>query len=207
MSERTTESRDSEVVKNEPLVSDIDEKKEDNKKTNVKLLIIIIAIFIILITIIVILFLLNNDNSNNEDEEDKEDEEEEIEGTDSIIATYIVYNPTDNIKLFNEKILDSINSIEINGETYNNTNTFVFNSSGEFEVIININKGIESMEEMFKECGNLININLTQLNTKKLKTISGMFYDCNYLSSINLNTFNTSSVENMIYLFSNNKYL
>ena len=79
--------------------------------------------------------------------------------------------------------------------------TINFETEGENTIIINIRKGIESMEYMFEGCENLININLTGLNTEKLKSVSGMFSSCTSLVSFNLNL-NSSNLENISHLFS-----
>ena len=195
MSERTTEFRDSDVVKNEPLVSDVEEGKKDKplKSQILKfLIIIIISLIIIALIIFLILYLLKNNSKK-----DKEDIVETI----SITATYIVYNTLDKIKLFNENLLNSIHSIEVNGIKYKNKSIINFESEGENTIIINIKKGTENLEYMFEECGNLIDVNLTEINNVTIKSIAGMFFSCSSLISFDFNL-NNPYIENMSNLFS-----
>jgi len=85
-------------------------ENEKHKQFKSKLLRIIIIIIITLIIISIIAFLilyLNEENSKKEDDGGQEE-------TSIIITKYMVYSPSDNIKLFNENLLKSIYSIEIN---------------------------------------------------------------------------------------------
>ena len=60
---------------------------------------------------------------------------------------------------------------------------------------------VTNMELMFYGCSSLTSINLSNLNTSKVKNMWSMFYNCSSLTSIDLSNFNTSKVENMQYMF------
>ena len=123
MSERSSEFRDSDVVRNEPLASDIEREKKDGcfKSKLFKIIIIItISIIIIALTLFLIFYFLKNEDTKNgeeqeeesEEEENKEEEDEEEEEDKSefktISDTYYVNKTSDCILLFKEELLNSI---------------------------------------------------------------------------------------------------
>ena len=61
---------------------------------------------------------------------------------------------------------------------------------------------VTTMFSMFKNCQNLVNVNLSNSNTNSLRNMSYMFNLCSSLVYINFGNINTSLVEDMIYLFS-----
>ena len=60
---------------------------------------------------------------------------------------------------------------------------------------------------MFFGCSSLVNINLSNFNTKNFINMTGMFAGCNSLLNIDLSTFNTQNVKDMSFLFSECKFL
>ena len=54
---------------------------------------------------------------------------------------------------------------------------------------------------LFFECLSLINIDLSNFNTKNTIDMSCMVYECNSLTNINLFKFNTENVLNMSGMF------
>ena len=70
-------------------------------------------------------------------------------------------------------------------------------------VIIKFNNPIESCEKMFNGLDNIIEIDLSNFDTSKVKSMSRMFNDCLNIEKINLGKINTSSVQNMYRLFHN----
>ena len=62
---------------------------------------------------------------------------------------------------------------------------------------------VENMEEMFCECRNLISINLDLLNTKKLTNMKKMFCCCESLKKLNISSFETNNVTDMSSMFLN----
>ena len=57
------------------------------------------------------------------------------------------------------------------------------------------------MNNMFSNCYNLKNINLSNFNTQNVINMSNMFYDCKSLTNINLSNFNTQNFTYMSYMF------
>ena len=62
---------------------------------------------------------------------------------------------------------------------------------------------IESGENMFNGLDNIIEIDISNLNTSKIINMESMFNQCSNLEKINLGNINTSLVENMNNLFYN----
>lgn len=65
---------------------------------------------------------------------------------------------------------------------------------------------ITSMNGMFKNCATLTNINISDFNVEKVSDFSGMFYGCTGVTSLNLSNFETTSatlMKEMFYACSN----
>ena len=60
---------------------------------------------------------------------------------------------------------------------------------------------VTNMGFMFQGCTSLTSLNLTNFNTSFVNIIRFMFKDCSSLTSLNLSHFNTSSVTDMEYMF------
>ena len=59
----------------------------------------------------------------------------------------------------------------------------------------------ESCKQMFSNCSNMVNADLSGLNTSRVTDMSYMFYYCSGLTSLDLSGFDTSKVKNMIRMF------
>ena len=70
-------------------------------------------------------------------------------------------------------------------------------------VTIKFDRLINTCENMFKGLKNLIEIDLSNLDTSKVTNMSSMFDQCINLKKINFGNINTSLVNNMEYLFHN----
>ena len=68
-------------------------------------------------------------------------------------------------------------------------------------------KSITSLSSMFKGCKSLSSINFTNFVTSKVMNMDNMFSDCSSLKSIDLSYFDTSQVTNMDHMFSTCKTL
>lgn len=66
---------------------------------------------------------------------------------------------------------------------------------------------ITSMNQMFKGCSSVNNLNLSNFNTNNVTDMGSMFYSCNNIVNLDLNNFNTSKVTNMGSMFGYCKYL
>ena len=60
---------------------------------------------------------------------------------------------------------------------------------------------VTSMDNMFSECRQLINLNLSNFNTAKVYDMTGMFYCCSSLKTLDVSSFNTENVESMYDMF------
>jgi len=58
------------------------------------------------------------------------------------------------------------------------------------------------MKYAFFECSELTSIDLSNFDTKNVKSMESMFYGCKSLKSIDLSNFDTSSVTSMEGIFS-----
>ena len=68
-------------------------------------------------------------------------------------------------------------------------------------VTIKYSEKINSCENMFKGMTNIVEIDLSKLDTSGVTSMSEMFRDCINLEKITFGNINTSSVNNMFYLF------
>ena len=103
-------------------------------------------------------------------------------------------------RIFGEKFVESNeNNIEliINGEKSKLISKYALNV-GENDITIKIKKKLTNLEDMFKNCNSLYNINdLKYLNTKDITNFGGMFYGCSSLSDIKaLQNWNVSNGTN-----------
>ena len=68
-------------------------------------------------------------------------------------------------------------------------------------------KGATSLYALFEECENLENVDLSKLDTSKVKELSLMFFGCSSLKSVKWGKFKTSKVLDMSLMFYNCKSL
>ena len=133
------------------------------------------------------------------------------------IYNYLTSNPSEAY-ITNEEGRFLINSIqrEYDFNRYNNTIELIWNNNfGEscFEMFkecpdiseIDLSEfnssGIKNMEDMFFNCSSLTSINLNGLDTSRVETMNQMFQGCSNLNSLDLSNFDTSSVTDMAHLF------
>ena len=73
----------------------------------------------------------------------------------------------------------------------------------ENEVKLIWNGIVSNCDCLFFGCKDIIEIDLSHLDTKQITSMSGMFYECNSLTYVNLSYINTSRVKKMNYMFYN----
>ena len=61
--------------------------------------------------------------------------------------------------------------------------------------------GLTNANAMFYECGNLIDIDISGLDTSNVTDMGHMFYGCDKLKELDLSNFKTSKVKDMSYMF------
>ena len=77
---------------------------------------------------------------------------------------------------------------------------YFFNQTENFVELI-FKDNINSCENMFSSCPNIIEINLSDFNTSSIESMESMFNGCSSLTLLNLSNFDTSKVTNMDYMF------
>ena len=100
------------------------------------------------------------------------------------------------------KGLNYLKEIHINSNT-NNKKTYQYSFTQEDNLVELIwNDNIDNADNMFKDCKNIIEINLSNFNTSAIESMDSMFEGCSSLISLDLSNFNTSLVKNMGFMFS-----
>ena len=105
----------------------------------------------------------------------------------------------------NHDIFEEMN--ELNTKIYINNNNskykkfFIPKKEGIYTIKLLMNFSLTSTSYMFYNCKNLIEIDLSSLNTSQVTKMNEMFYGCYNLKNINLSPFNTKKVKNMDSMF------
>ena len=81
------------------------------------------------------------------------------------------------------------------------TYKYFFNQTDNFVELI-WNDNIITTENMFKECMNITEINLSNFDTTLVISMDNMFEGCSSLTSLDLTNFKTSLLKRMIFMFS-----
>ena len=115
-------------------------------------------------------------------------------------------NGTGNLNIFSNKFLKKYNQYEIyinDSIYYQDQNEYHFNYSENITLKVKWNITITNASNMFNNCDNIFEIDLSNFDTSQVTDISYMFYNCSSLISLNLDSLNTSQVINMSYMFYN----
>ena len=83
---------------------------------------------------------------------------------------------------------------------YSSTESF---NSQLTEVSTLINSTVTDLDNAFTGCSKLSSVNLSNLNTGKVKSFTSMFYDCSSLASLDVSKFNTNNVTKLSGMFYN----
>ena len=118
----------------------------------------------------------------------------------------VTQNDSKPVPLFNDhftNLENNIISIKINNKTIKEIqNYYSFNRIGNYLVEITFNKKLESMQEIFNDCTDIVELDLSDISTNEVKSMKSAFNGCSKLVKINLDNFNTSSVTDMSNMFS-----
>ena len=110
-----------------------------------------------------------------------------------------------------EKYLKELNEtnvkIYIKENKVKYTKSFIPIKMGEYKIKIKFGIQMTNCYCMFYNCKNIIKIDLSSFDSRKVTNMSKMFYDCRKLRDINLSSFNTKNVLDMSYIFSGCQYL
>ena len=66
---------------------------------------------------------------------------------------------------------------------------------------------VTNMSNMFYICNSLINLDLSMFDTSNVTSMNSMFYGCNNLENLNISSFDTTNVTDMYYMFGFCKHL
>ena len=119
----------------------------------------------------------------------------------SITENYIIKSGDEDTLLFHSSYLDSIESMKINDNPTNITNSITFDNQGTNKVEIKFKDNLDSLNDLFLNCHLLNEINLNNLNTEKVTSTADMFNGCNNLQKINFTDFDTKNIKNISNMF------
>ncbi|EBF5143123.1 BspA family leucine-rich repeat surface protein [Listeria monocytogenes] len=115
---------------------------------------------------------------------------------------------------FRNNVFTVLESVRIERSNLSRVTSFAlaFYGSGIEKVIIRDNDyptapSLLTTEGMFKNCSNLMEVDLSGLDTSAVTTMWDMFSSCRALEELNVSHFDTSSVTNMSYMFYDNRNL
>ncbi|HAA9902435.1 TPA_asm: BspA family leucine-rich repeat surface protein [Listeria monocytogenes] len=115
---------------------------------------------------------------------------------------------------FRNNVFTVLESVRIERSNLSRVTSFAlaFYSSGIEKVIIRDNNyptapSLLTTEGMFKNCSNLMEVDLSGLDTSSVTTMWDMFNSCRALEELDVSHFDTSSVTNMSYMFYDNRNL
>ena len=186
------------------------QKPEEEVKTNKKVIIAIVIIAGVLV-LGVIIFLVIYFSSKKKQDGGYILVTHEVDSNDQITILNID-NLEDNdytIEKDQVKLDESIPYRRLE-EKYNFTidkNIFKFNENekrdGRIKFKISFNIILSTMSGMFQKLNNLISIDLSHLNSGKIKSMDSAFLGCTKLEYLNFTNFNSKKVENMDNSFEN----
>ncbi|EAG3841493.1 BspA family leucine-rich repeat surface protein [Listeria monocytogenes] len=115
---------------------------------------------------------------------------------------------------FRNNVFTVLESVRIERSNLSRVTSFAlaFYGSGIEKVIIRDNNyptapSLLTTEGMFKNCSNLMEVDLSGLDTSAVTTMWDMFNSCRALEELDVSNFDTSSVTNMSYMFYDNRNL
>ena len=92
--------------------------------------------------------------------------------------------------------------IRINDELISFNYFYKFPEKGKYIIKYSFKNDIIKTNYIFHECSSLINLNISNFNTEKIKNMNCMFCFCSSLTNLNLSNFNTRNTTNMNNMFS-----
>ena len=110
------------------------------------------------------------------------------------------------VKIFWEKFVENNQNCKmiIDKKEYLIAASHNFTNYNNENIIIELigNKNITNMSYMFYNCSSLLAVNITKLDTEKIKDMSHMFEGCLLLKSLSdISYWNTNNITDMSYMF------
>ena len=185
-----------------------DDQEITQKKCPKKIKVLLISLIVLLSAIVIVCIIVFLKKKNNQKSKEKEQNEDETTKDDDKIEksnTNTIYNNFILAKYYieegkNTNLLD-LSLIGLNYEDYTieysinenklryldsiSNSKIIGEETGILKVNIKFKDNLKSMFGMFKGCENLIDIDLTNINTSKLENINSMFERCNNLENVN----------------------
>ena len=210
-------SLNSESISHRSIKAKIKNNKNHNNNFFKKCIIIFaFLILIITITVVMIVFFLKTKRSYKNNEENKDNEGEidlQIEKKEYFFTAIYQSQKGKKIKLFNperlglkddeylvhifseKNILRKLEEIEIN------EGKIISNKNGFSKILVSFKKPLSNLDFMFQDCKDLINVDLSNINSPSLNSSIYTFTNCKKLEAVNFTSVNTSNVESMDFLF------
>ena len=114
----------------------------------------------------------------------------------------IIYN---SYSIVNGKIKQKLNTsnidLYINNNKKNNFESRIKLEKGIYYIKLIFNYEILDCSDLFSYCKNIVSLNLSSFNTKKVTNMARMFYGCKNLKRLDLSNFHTSNVITMDEMF------
>ena len=123
-----------------------------------------------------------------------------------VTKIYIIGHNLKEEEYRNEKEINSCR-ITINDEPIPFNYFHKFESKGKYIIKYSFMNYLTKINQMFRDCSLVKNIDLSNFKTQKVTNMNGMFQDCISLDNINLSNINTQKVTNMSYMFSGCTFL
>ena len=118
-------------------------------------------------------------------------------------SSYIIIktNVTGNIKIISDSFSPLPDEVIINGEVNTTSINEYYLNAPENIIILIWNKELTCTDNMFKECSNIAEIDLSNFDTSLVTSMRNMFYGCSSLRTLNLSNICTSKVMAMNHMF------
>ena len=180
---------------------DIDEtvqyQKYLKKRKSKRIIIISVSIIILLILIIVIGIVASKNKRKYKKKEDiHPDDKEENKNLNVIIAKYFTDKDNQTITFINNRTSYKLDiSLFINKKEKKFTNEYIFDEPNEYLVELKFPNELTNLTSLFMNINNLREVNLSGINSEKIKNMDNLFFKCSSLEKAHLNNLNTSNVE------------
>ena len=118
-----------------------------------------------------------------------------------ILSTYNVSSTTSPTVLLGTNFdMNQVSKMYIGEDEIEPTKQYTFNQTGTYTVKT-VFKYLNSFYGLFESAKQLIDVNLNNIDTRKVRNTAYMFYSASNLTSLDLSMLNTSNVENMLSMF------